>query len=227
MKAAGTHKGHCQACGAGQVVESTGLMAKHGYKVAGFGFFNGTCHGSNHQPLELERDFLDDTVAALGDWANRQQARANAYRNFQEVPSEAHKLTDWGQMVSTYVNRARVYTMVAWADATEKERAGEIERRVAALDSDVRQAKRHAKELLSLALRVHGQPLVERKKAKPPVAVGDQVRIWGSLVTITAIRNQVAHGIGPGINGQLVPHAVAIREKDGREIVYPTRLIRR
>ena len=46
-----THSGHCQICGSLQKLPS-GVLSKHGYTKQ-FGFFNGTCTGSDWSPFEL------------------------------------------------------------------------------------------------------------------------------------------------------------------------------
>jgi hypothetical protein len=49
-----THNGTCQACGRSHAVGlKTGPLAKHGYTVD-WGFFNGTCQGSDARPLEID-----------------------------------------------------------------------------------------------------------------------------------------------------------------------------
>src|SRR5271166_12856 len=58
----GQHRGHCQVCGRIQVVLPSGNIAKHGYRVAGFHFFNGVCYGSEFEPLQLSREECDSIV---------------------------------------------------------------------------------------------------------------------------------------------------------------------
>jgi len=70
MKA--THNGTCQACGRSQAVKSNGRLAKHGYTVD-YGYFNGTCSGSDKQPLELETSHNLDVVASIRNWADEQE----------------------------------------------------------------------------------------------------------------------------------------------------------
>lgn len=71
-----THNGTCQACGRQQAVNNkTGLLAKHGYTVD-YGYFSGTCGGSDRKPLEAETDFNVATVAAVRHWADDQDSKA-------------------------------------------------------------------------------------------------------------------------------------------------------
>lgn len=70
MKTSHTHRGNCQACGALQAVgNTTQLVAKHGYKVAGFGFFNGTCNGSDRPPAQISVKHTHDTIFRLRAYA--------------------------------------------------------------------------------------------------------------------------------------------------------------
>ena len=52
MNRTATHSGHCQFCGRLQKLPA-GVLSTHGYLVAGYGFFVGTCRGSGYQPFEL------------------------------------------------------------------------------------------------------------------------------------------------------------------------------
>lgn len=51
-----THDGHCQLCGRLQRLPK-GMLAKHGYTKE-WGFFSGTCPGSDHLPFEQSRDLI-------------------------------------------------------------------------------------------------------------------------------------------------------------------------
>lgn len=63
-----THSGTCQCCGRIQAVTSRGT-AKHGYtKDALHGFFQGTCAGSDEQPIEVSTDLLDQQVTICRNW---------------------------------------------------------------------------------------------------------------------------------------------------------------
>lgn len=62
MKAA--HIGVCQKCGATQKLPG-GVLAKHGYQVAGWGFFNGVCGGTAHLPYEQSCELIKGFIAAV------------------------------------------------------------------------------------------------------------------------------------------------------------------
>jgi hypothetical protein len=54
-----THRGHCQACGAFHKVNAkTGGLAQHGYTTK-WGFFSGTCSGSNWKPIEVSSKLIE------------------------------------------------------------------------------------------------------------------------------------------------------------------------
>lgn len=55
------HIGECQCCCRRQMLPK-GRLAKHGYQVAGYGFFNGVCWAAGELPYEVSCDFIKDTV---------------------------------------------------------------------------------------------------------------------------------------------------------------------
>ena len=73
MKTTHTHRGHCQACGKVQAVDTTNnLLAKHGYTVD-FGYFDGVCTGSDRQPLEVDKSFTEATIVRISEWIDGQK----------------------------------------------------------------------------------------------------------------------------------------------------------
>jgi len=65
MRDTHTHKGHCQVCGRVQAVSTNdNLIAKHGYDVQ-FGFFNGTCKGSDIEQLEVSKLVAEATISNI------------------------------------------------------------------------------------------------------------------------------------------------------------------
>lgn len=60
-----THRGHCQLCGAQQAVNNkTGRIAKHGYTTR-WGFFSGTCAGSDNLPYEVSTNLFLDRIQVM------------------------------------------------------------------------------------------------------------------------------------------------------------------
>lgn len=102
-----THKGTCQVCQARQAVNvKTGLLAKHGYQVAGYGFFNGTCWGSDHLPFEKDKSLVEQTIAhftakaaAIREEAVEERASVSNKVSVHVYVREPHK--KWG-MTGSY-----------------------------------------------------------------------------------------------------------------------------
>ena len=73
MKTTHTHRGHCQACGRVQAVDTANnLLAKHGYTVD-FGYFDGVCTGSDRKPLEVDKSFSEATIVEISEWIDGQK----------------------------------------------------------------------------------------------------------------------------------------------------------
>jgi hypothetical protein len=74
-----THRGHCQLCLRVHAIDTTtGLIAKHGYTVAGYGFFNGVCPESEKPSLHIARDRTDYYIAQAYADADRAERKAEA-----------------------------------------------------------------------------------------------------------------------------------------------------
>jgi len=73
-----THYGTCQACMRQQKAPG-GVLAKHGYVVAKYGFFVGTCPGSGQLPFEVSCDYIiSRIIPALYtqiDWITKEQEK--------------------------------------------------------------------------------------------------------------------------------------------------------
>jgi hypothetical protein len=59
-----TNNGTCQVCGRVQAAIGDATMAKHGYTVQ-WGFFSGTCAGSDRAPIEHSHNYTDRTIGEL------------------------------------------------------------------------------------------------------------------------------------------------------------------
>ena len=78
-----TGRGTCQVCGGVQAIDNATLItAKHGYKVAGYGFFNGVCPGAWHVPAEKSLDVTHAIIAQLEEAAATHDAEAKGYGDF-------------------------------------------------------------------------------------------------------------------------------------------------
>lgn len=62
---AATHDGHCQVCGSRQRLPK-GKLAKHGYTTR-WGFFSGTCYGSEALPFEQDKSLVDEAIKRAQD----------------------------------------------------------------------------------------------------------------------------------------------------------------
>ncbi len=158
-----THNGTCQACGRIQAIRASGLLAKHGYTTE-YGFFNGTCSGSDHPPLELQTGHNEQVVIRLREWANSQEAKAAG--EIVEVPVTRYKQV-YGKRVShiefidqaTYEADRNLYGR--WEHAVESYRYN--------LRGKASQARLSADELVRLRGEVHGQPVKPRATELPIV----------------------------------------------------------
>lgn len=169
----GKYTGHCQACGAQQVVNPIMIgLAKHGYRVAGFGYFRGICQGTTHDALELSRAYLDATVVALAEYAERADGAAASYLSGAREPSLVQKRSDTGNGLYAKDGMVRgkwtagEALMVVWGEANAVERIKGLALAIEMEQAEARHARAHAKGLLELATRVHGQPLKARSFEK-------------------------------------------------------------
>lgn len=160
MTTPSTHTGTCQACGRRQAVHiNTGNIAKHGY-TTDYGFFNGTCGGSDELPLELDTAVNIRTVAAMIKFAAEQEAAAEA-----EIDTV---LVEVGPYIFDRNRRYRETKMVDRAEfkATQSHYA-DFDRAVENVRVRFRNVARgvraDAQMLADLSVTVHGQPLQARK----------------------------------------------------------------
>lgn len=153
-----THDGTCQACGRQHAVNpKTGNLAKHGYTVD-WGFFNGTCSGSDKQPLEIDTAHNVAIVEALYQRAADLEKRAAG--EITEVQVDVGRELVNGKAVRKYrwVDRAEFEaTQPRWAKFDEAANA-----RRAALQRQASHLCAHAAELSHLRETRHGQPLIAR-----------------------------------------------------------------
>lgn len=152
-----THKGHCQICGLVHAVNPRRTtLAKHGYKVAGLGYFFGTCAGSNHQPLQISQALTKDMLVELTGWAELQDIAIAEYQHGTRVPG----LCDTGK--HKYHNGKWVDVMIPWAEANEYQRQRAVESIVGKLRNEAFAARTHIKLMTALAVRIHGTALLPR-----------------------------------------------------------------
>jgi hypothetical protein len=170
-----THRGHCQVCGRLQAVMSvSGVLAKHGYQVKGWGYFHGVCQGSDTYPLEHDRTLCDRICETLTSHAAEQAKAAEAFRTGKQTPQFV-----WGK----YLPEKRDYERIDWAQGTELQQRDEVNRLVWLCENEARHARAHVDCMQKLAARVHGQALVEIKKVERVVPVQPTVDVEAGKVT--------------------------------------------
>lgn len=157
-----THTGICQACGRRHAVNpKSGKLAKHGYTVD-WGFFNGTCQGSDHPPLEQDTTLNIAIVAELRQRAARLDVQAEG--EILKVEVQTGRSTDnrgIGKPVYELVDRERF-------DSPEVRRwnYGSFDREVELVRSRLRRQaelfRAHAADLDRLRVETFGRDLTPR-----------------------------------------------------------------
>jgi hypothetical protein len=231
-----THTGNCQACGKSHAVNvKTGKIAKHGYTTR-FGFFSGTCAGSDKLTLNVARDFADKIIVDARGYAADQDERAKGLRaGSVTVPYV------WGGdyergadgKVKRDRDMKRIPLMVEWEKAEPNYRADAVELAIRQCAENAAGARAFAAAHPALIAAIHGTPLHSVKPvdvvADAPLAVGDTVRLFGKDgydVVVEKIETREAHGCGPHLNGRHVPHAIYTRPNGSRG-AYPVSRIRK
>lgn len=218
MSNAATHLGTCQVCGREQALPS-GILSKHGYEVAGFGYFHGVCFGAGHLPLEQDRKIADNVAADLRRSAALDLQHVAWLRDKTENPTRANS----GRRV--LVRNRWEDERVAYAEAPAHEQDAERARLIVRHESEARSKFSYADRIEELADRVTHKVELRVRPAEAPrkvVKVGSVVIVWGSKRKVAAIEQRVVRGIGPSLNGHVVAHAVF----EGGNFGYPVRLIK-
>jgi hypothetical protein len=160
-----TYTGICQACGRRQAVHvHGGKIAKHGY-TTDWGFFNGTCGGSDHLPLEQDDAYNLTVVANLHDWAAKLIDEAAGEITTVPVQVTTDQLDAYGRRKKAIVQvnadewAARRDCYGTFEQAVERVRFG--------LRRQAELAVAQADELDGLRRKVHGHPLTPRAEEAP------------------------------------------------------------
>lgn len=147
------------------VDNSTQLMAKHGYTVAGFGFFNGTCPGSDKAPAEHDVSYTKLVIVLCTDSATEQQHLADLYASGDLM------VYTWD--VSTWVRGTPsksghyVHQELPMFGCSDAQVASERSKIVYGYENVARMQRGHAESLTKHVLPRLGQPLF---------AIADQVK---------------------------------------------------
>lgn len=146
-------------------------LAKHGYTVE-FGYFSGTCRGSERKPVQAERTITDATILGLGKYAGECDMSAAHLKSGAVNPVRIHTGDKFNPTTRRYEAQ-----YIAFGDGTAAQQTRAIELAVAGAESDARGARAHAKGLQQMADELHGTPLVlivdEPKPAPAPKATVD------------------------------------------------------
>lgn len=185
-------RGHCQVCGAQQAAVRGG-MSKHGYSVKD-GWFVGICSGEHHAPVEQSRQHLDLVCADISKQVAEMTARIENLRTGVEQPS---KLPVWD-------GREGKYHMTPVAEMSNHERETGLNTVVWELENRVRAGSRHVEDLIAIADKFHGQPLVEvdTQANKPEPIVWGEQRVNESGRTLTCTHTDGGRVYWQGVDYQ-------------------------
>jgi hypothetical protein len=210
-----------------------GVLAKHGYTVD-WGFFNGVCVGAENKPLELDKALTERIIKELReDVAPRADKRAADLESGAVEPKWTMSKfieSEGGrkQWVNHVLKSGKWETVECTrAELDDYQAKCQIERAIHAAKNNAAMARSHALMLEKLIETRHGQPLIPVSN-KIELNVGSRVQIGGKkgvVCEVVEIKDQVARGCGPYLNGQLLKHAI-LKRPDGKLIAEPTRLIR-
>jgi hypothetical protein len=225
-----THDGTCQVCGRAQALPG-GKLAKHGYEVAGFGYFHGVCSGADHLPLEQSRAVADQVAAELREHAASQRAAVARVDAGTLLPASAKN----GKRES--IPHPRIAGMqtsrdvlVPFAEAPECYQREAVQALRYSLESSARSAEQYAAGIVERANAITGKREITPRASdsdRKSIGPGTVVRLYGASgydVTVARIETRTAWGVGPYLNGNAMPHIVY--ERNGKEYAYPVRLIR-
>lgn len=170
-----THTGHCQACGRIQAVDvSKKTIAKHGYRVAGFGFFAGTCRGSDYPALELSKVYCEEIQIQCYVAAKREDATIVRLQKGEEVPVRVNCMEmKYGQAQAVRIPNPlfksiwdkprqdrEVIKTAPFYEADELSQKTGVAYAISGHQSEAKMLRDHAKELKALAIRIHGKDLI-------------------------------------------------------------------
>lgn len=175
-----THRGHCQICGRLQAVQAPkGLLAKHGYTVKGWGYFMGTCQGSDKLPLQVERKHTDSTCAAVAAHAERMDKLAEQYRTGAKLPEQAKT----GKRVLDQKLGYHVDEYGPFGEQNQYHQEQAVAREVAHCEMEARHACGYVRDMQKLAAEVHGTELLPIIKLVAVPVVNPTVDVKKGTVT--------------------------------------------
>lgn len=189
-RTAHTHTGTCQACGARQAVDNaTRILAKHGYKVAGFGFFAGVCPGSFYEPAELSVDYTRSVIRQMGAIAAEADRVAGLWHD-GSLMVVTHTISA-GRDRNTFKSKYVTVPMFGCADYKIDAQRG---RNADEQDRIARQARSHAFMLKAHVLPCLGKPLtkVPAKVVPREFKEGEVIKLYGKPFKVLGLRRDMS-----------------------------------
>lgn len=178
------------------IINGTNNIAKHGYKVKGFGFFFGTCQGSDRLPMEQERSWTDSTCDALLTYANGCDADAGDLARGEVLPARicvGQERTGLGKYVDKFI---------PFAEGTDLQKSDTVKNCIWAKEQEARQARSYRAEMIKLVAKVHGTALIDivavaaaakvAKANKPRTKVSIKEDLDKLQRQYEALRNQIS-----------------------------------
>lgn len=190
MKSTHTHRGTCQVCGARQAVDNASkFIAKHGYQVAGWGFFNGVCSGSGHLPAELDLTIAQATIVALTSYEADQTRLQGLYASHDLMAYTITKQV-WNHQGGKHASGAYESKELPIFGCDQALFDLVHNREAASHGSAASRARGHIEFIGESILPRFGKALYKAAKKVAPrqFAVGDQVRLAGRPFRIIARR---------------------------------------
>lgn len=235
-----THNGHCQICGSVQKLPASRL-SKHGYTVK-WGFFSGTCPGSDGKPFEVSTDLIERAIVnatqarevALAQAASLRAMTGTTGYVLERVKGDIYADRRWQETevsMRTLEHRPDISIPCYVLDGKRKDlhMTGTPETIAAELrNSYARTFDERAADLQRyidwqrerVASWQPGELQPIAPESGPRVTIGTTVRVNGREGTVTAIRDERVRGYG-----RAMPHAV-ITKADGKTFSVPVRSIR-
>jgi hypothetical protein len=182
MKTTHTHRGHCQACGRVQAVDTANnLLAKHGYTVD-FGYFDGVCTGSDRKPLEVDKSFAEATIVRISEWIDGRKVLLQEAIEGRKTFSFYSLTTKFGFDIVPFNPRHTMdkdYTVVTYTEENLKKHCEEYNqnsdwktitfdeifenfqsRYIQSIKCGIHDAVEHIDSLQKLIKEVHGKDLI-------------------------------------------------------------------
>jgi hypothetical protein len=230
MKTTHTHRGHCQACGRLQAAANgSNVIAKHGYKVAGYGFFAGTCPGSDKLALEIDHVLTDEIIVLVTADGVRLRKLAAEFTSGKRLPEQV-TTNKW--VPAQYVGRRTVpgtgcHAKAPFAEGTDTQKAQAVQSAIHSCTFGAEQAEGHVKFLQGLKATVYGKALQPNKDLEVKLELVEGLS-WtatnsqGNSVTYTVGKSVLRNrGFGRATERVLIEYVNHVNGKTGKYTMLP------